>query len=64
MSARLVWITTCDVCETATNELPGGLTVEELGVALRGQGWELPRYGGTFCPRCSNAVKTLSDKTP
>jgi hypothetical protein len=44
MSARLVWIATCEVCEI-TAEFDGSLTVEELGGAARAAGWELPNPG-------------------
>lgn len=59
MSARLVWIAACEVCET-TSEFDGALSVEALGVSARESGWEMPAYGGMFCARCANAVKTLS----
>jgi len=59
MSARLVWIATCEVCET-TSEFDGSLTVEELGEAARAAGWELPGYGGMLCSRCSHAVRVLA----
>lgn len=59
MGARLVWIATCEVCETA-REFNGSLGVDELGEAARAAGWELPTYGGMFCARCAHAVKTLS----
>lgn len=59
MSARLVWIATCEICET-TKEFDGDLSVEKLGAAAREEGWELPGYGGMFCARCANAVKQLS----
>jgi hypothetical protein len=58
MSARLVWIATCEVCETTT-EFDGSLTVKELGDAARVAGWKLPGYGGMFCARCAHAVKVL-----
>lgn len=54
-----MWIATCEVCET-TSEFDGSLNVEELGDAARNAGWDLPFYGGMFCNRCANAVKTLS----
>lgn len=62
MSARLVWMATCEVCEI-TREFDGSLSVDELGDAARAAGWGLPVYGGMFCPRCSHAVKTLSGRT-
>lgn len=61
MSARLVWLASCEVCET-TKEFDGDLSVEELGDAAREAGWELPGYGGMFCARCALAVKTLSGR--
>jgi len=60
MSARLVWIAQCEVCD-ATDEFDGTLNVEELGSAAREEGWETPPYGGLLCQRCSRAVKTLSE---
>ena len=62
MSARLVWVATCEVCET-TKEFDGSLSVDALGRAARAAGWELPVYGGMFCQRCAHAVKTLSRRT-
>lgn len=62
MSARLVWLATCEVCET-TSEFDGALSVEELGAAARAAGWDLPIYGGMFCARCARAVKALSRMT-
>ena len=59
MSARLVWIATCEVCET-TEEFDGSLTEDELGAAARAAGWDLPIYGGMFCRPCARTVKTLS----
>lgn len=59
MSARLVWIAECEVCET-TSEFDGTLSIEALGEAARAAGWKLPPYGGMFCTRCANAVKALS----
>ena len=58
MSARLVWIASCEVCQT-TQEFDGSLNVEELGEAARDAGWEMPVYGGMFCARCARAVKIL-----
>jgi len=63
VSARLVWIATCEVCET-TKEFDGSLSVEQLGEAARAEGWELPVYGGMFCARCAHAVKVLSRGKP
>lgn len=59
MSARLVWIAQCDVCDK-TEEFGGTLSVEELGEAAGAAGWEMPVYGGMFCARCAHAIKTLS----
>lgn len=59
MSARLVWIAVCEVCET-TEEFDGALGVDQLGEAARATGWELPVYGGMFCNRCAHAVKVLA----
>ena len=59
MSARLVWIASCEVCYT-TSEFDGSLSVEELGDAACAAGWELPVYGGMFCAKCARAVKILS----
>jgi hypothetical protein len=59
MSARLMWIATCEICETTTT-FDGALTVDELGDAARAANWELPGYGGMFCPRCARAVEILS----
>lgn len=59
MSARRVWIATCEICES-TKEFDGFMTEIELGSALLAAGWELPGYGGTFCVRCARAVKALS----
>jgi hypothetical protein len=59
MSARLVWIATCEICET-TSQFDGLLSVPELGNAARAAGWELPCYGGMFCARCARAVTNLS----
>jgi hypothetical protein len=61
MSARRVWIAECEVCGT-TKEFDGSHTEVELGSDLRAAGWELPGYGGTFCPRCAAAVKKLSGR--
>ena len=58
MSARLVWVASCEICET-TREFDGSLSVEELGDAARAVDWELPGYGGMFCPRCAHAVNVL-----
>lgn len=58
MSARLVWIVTCEVCGT-TREFDGSLSVDELGDAIRAAGLELPIYGGTFCNGCYLAIKKL-----
>ncbi len=59
MSARRVWIATCEVCET-THEFDGSLSVEQLGDAAHAVGWETPGYGGMYCARCARAVKALS----
>lgn len=59
MSARLVWIATCEVCETIS-EFDGLLSIDELGDAALAAGWELPVYGGMFCQRCARAVKALA----
>lgn len=59
MSARLVWIVTCEICGK-TAEFDGTLTVEQLGDTARTEGWELPIYGGTFCTGCYRIVKTLA----
>lgn len=63
MSAKrvCVWIAECEIC-AVTKEFDADLSVEDLGTAMREAGWELPGYGGSFCPRCSRAVKTLSKK--
>lgn len=59
MSAQKVWLVECDICST-TKSFDPDLSVEELGEAARELDWELPIYGGMFCPRCSKAVKSLS----
>jgi hypothetical protein len=61
VSARLVWIATCEICER-TEEFDGSLSVEELGAAARTAGWELPVYGGMFCNPCHRTVKALSQR--
>jgi len=59
MSARHVWVATCEICEVSA-EFDGTLSVEELGNAARAAGWELPVYGGMFCSRCANTIKILA----
>lgn len=59
MSARLVWLVACEVCETVA-EHDGALGTDALGDAIRSAGWQLPVYGGTFCARCARAVRELS----
>jgi hypothetical protein len=61
MSARRIWIITCEICEK-TKEFDGSLSVEELGIAAHDIGWELPVYGGMFCTMCTRAVKALATK--
>jgi hypothetical protein len=60
MSARRVWIVTCEICER-TKEFDGSLSIEELGIVAHD--WELPVYGGTFCTMCARAVKALANMT-
>jgi len=59
MSARLMWVATCEICET-TSQFDGILTEKKLGDAAQAAGWELPPYGGMFCSRCARAVKVLA----
>lgn len=58
MSAQLMWVAECEVCEK-TELFDGALSVEELGDATRTAGWDLPRYGGMFCAQCAHAVEKL-----
>ena len=62
MSARLVWIVTCEICEKP-DEFDGMLDYLKLGDALRASGWGLPVYGGTFCGRCYATTQKLSGST-
>jgi hypothetical protein len=67
MSAELTdgqWVVTCEILCGARQKFDGDLDEEKLGEAIRAAGWEIPVYGGTFCPRCYQAVKTLSRRNP
>ena len=56
MSAERAWVVTCEIC--SATKFFTDRTEGELGAAIREAGWSLPVYGGTFCARCTEAVKT------